>query len=44
MCAQCSAAGDWAHVAGLWHDLGKYSVEFQRRIKSISVTILKAQI
>src|SRR5712671_6633986 len=28
--------GDWAQVAGLWHDLGKYSVEFQRRIKSVS--------
>ena len=24
---------DWARVAGLWHDLGKYSAEFQRRIK-----------
>ncbi len=29
-------SGDWAHVAGLWHDLGKYSAEFQRRIKSLS--------
>ncbi len=28
--------GDWAEVAGLWHDLGKYSAEFQRRIKSVS--------
>jgi HD domain-containing protein len=27
---------DWAQVAGLWHDLGKYSAEFQRRIKSVS--------
>lgn len=27
---------DWAHVAGLWHDLGKYAKEFQRRIKSVS--------
>ncbi len=29
-------SGDWAYLAGLWHDIGKYSAEFQRRIKSIS--------
>lgn len=23
-------AADWARLAGLWHDLGKYSAEFQR--------------
>ncbi len=23
---------DWAHVAGIWHDLGKYNPEFQRYI------------
>ena len=34
--AQVFGSGDWARVAGLWHDLGKYSVEFQRRIKSVS--------
>jgi len=27
---------DWAHLAGLWHDLGKYSPEFQAYIKSQS--------
>ncbi|PIQ09930.1 MAG: CRISPR-associated helicase/endonuclease Cas3 [Hydrogenophilales bacterium CG_4_9_14_3_um_filter_59_35] len=27
---------DWAHLAGLWHDLGKYSTEFQQYIKSVS--------
>ena len=21
---------EWAHLAGLWHDLGKYSNEFQK--------------
>ncbi|MDI7260514.1 MAG: CRISPR-associated endonuclease Cas3'' [Thermodesulfobacteriota bacterium] len=26
-------AGDWAYLAGLWHDLGKYSEEFQERIR-----------
>lgn len=29
-------SADWAKVAGIWHDLGKYSVEFQRRIKALS--------
>lgn len=32
--AFCSA--DWAKVAGIWHDLGKYSTEFQKRIKALS--------
>jgi len=26
----------WAEVAGLWHDLGKYSSDFQRMIRSAS--------
>jgi CRISPR-associated endonuclease/helicase Cas3 len=26
-------AGDWAHLAGLWHDLGKYRPGFQRYIR-----------
>ena len=34
--AQDFGGRDWAHVAGVWHDLGKYAIEFQRRIKSIS--------
>ncbi len=25
-------ASDWGRILGLWHDLGKYSVEFQKRI------------
>jgi CRISPR-associated endonuclease/helicase Cas3 len=29
-------AGDWAYLAGLWHDLGKYSKEFQARLMSFS--------
>ena len=35
-CAREFGGGDWAKVAGPWHDLGKYSAEFQRRIKSVS--------
>ena len=27
---------EWANIAGLWHDLGKYSTEFQRYIKTVS--------
>lgn len=27
---------DWARVAGVWHDLGKYSKDFQRRIRAVS--------
>ena len=40
-CAQRAAAfssvfsaSDWGHVAGLWHDMGKYSREFQSRIRA----------
>ena len=42
--AHSFGSGDWAQVAGLWHDLGKYSAEFQRRIKSISGYDLEAHL
>ncbi|CAG9932586.1 CRISPR-associated endonuclease Cas3'' [Candidatus Nitrotoga arctica] len=29
-------SSDWASIAGLWHDLGKYSTEFQRYIQTVS--------
>ncbi|MEI2781415.1 MAG: CRISPR-associated endonuclease Cas3'' [Candidatus Competibacter sp.] len=29
-------AGDWAKLAGLWHDLGKYRPAFQRYIRGAS--------
>jgi len=34
--AEDFAAGDWGYLAGLWHDLGKYSKEFQARLLSVS--------
>jgi CRISPR-associated endonuclease/helicase Cas3 len=43
-CALDFGGGDWAEVAGLWHDLGKYSAEFQRRIKSVSGYDLEAHL
>ncbi|MEK7702832.1 MAG: hypothetical protein AAB317_02605 [Nitrospirota bacterium] len=27
---------DWAALAGLWHDLGKYSEAFQKRTRSVT--------
>ncbi|MCL6473334.1 MAG: CRISPR-associated helicase Cas3' [Firmicutes bacterium] len=27
-------SGQWAYVAGLWHDLGKYSTAFQKKIRA----------
>ncbi len=36
MFAEHFESADWASAAGLWHDLGKYSTEFQLYIKSVS--------
>jgi CRISPR-associated endonuclease/helicase Cas3 len=33
--ADAFGAGDWAYLAGLWHDLGKYSKEFQKRLVDV---------
>lgn len=30
--ASAFGAGEWGNAAGLWHDLGKYRPEFQRRL------------
>src|SRR3974390_3494178 len=32
--AAAFGASEWGYLAGLWHDLGKYSEEFQRMIRS----------
>lgn len=34
--ANVFGSGDWAYLAGLWHDLGKYREKFQQYIKSVS--------
>lgn len=34
--ASAFGSEDWAMLAGLWHDLGKYSAEFQDYIKKVS--------
>lgn len=34
--ASTFGSGDWAYLAGLWHDLGKYRPAFQRYIRSAS--------
>ncbi len=31
--AEGFGAGSWGHVAGLWHDLGKFQLEFQARLR-----------
>lgn len=35
-CAAGFNSSDWASIAGIWHDLGKYSTEFQGYIKKVS--------
>lgn len=34
--ASAFSGEDWAHVAGVWHDLGKFSEEFQTHIRKVS--------
>ena len=28
-------AGDWGYLAGLWHDIGKYKIEFQEMLTKL---------
>ena len=32
-CCDAFGAAEWGRLAGLWHDLGKYSVEFQEYLQ-----------
>ena len=34
--AAAFASSDWAYMAGLWHDLGKYRIAFQRYLRTAS--------
>lgn len=34
--ADAFGSGDWARIAGLWHDLGKYDPEFQNYLLRVS--------
>lgn len=36
--------GEWGYLAGLWHDLGKYSQAFQRKIHAAAVYGMEAHI
>lgn len=33
--ASAFGAGDWGHLAGLWHDIGKYQPEFQEKLRGL---------
>ncbi len=37
--AAAFGSGEWGRLAGLWHDLGKYQPEFQRRLRGESVAV-----
>ena len=32
---EAKSAWDWGYLAGLWHDLGKFSAEFQEKLKGV---------
>lgn len=34
--AECFDSTDWTRLAGLWHDFGKFSLEFQKYLKEAS--------
>jgi len=41
--AAAFGAGDWAYLAGLWHDVGKYSREFQEYLRNQSEACAETQ-
>jgi len=36
-------AGAWGRLIGLWHDLGKYSLDFQRRLEGENIRVVHAE-
>lgn len=42
--ARAFGAEDWAHLAGLWHDLGKYRPRFQHYIRKVTGFAAEAHI
>ena len=32
-------SGEWGYLAGLWHDLGKFQIEFQRRLAGEKIAV-----
>jgi CRISPR-associated endonuclease/helicase Cas3 len=41
--ASVFGAGEWGRLIGLWHDLGKYSPDFQRRLEGESLRVVHAE-
>lgn len=37
------AAGEWGRLAGLWHDLGKYSEAFQHRLEGQNIRVVHSE-
>lgn len=37
--ASAFGSGEWGYLAGLWHDLGKFQPEFQRRLRGEKIAV-----
>lgn len=41
--AELFGGQEWARLAGLWHDLGKYSPDFQRRLAGENIRVVHSE-
>jgi CRISPR-associated endonuclease/helicase Cas3 len=41
--AEAFGGEEWAYLAGLWHDLGKYSDEFQRKLHGENIRVVHSE-